>query len=45
MFLFGEKNPSGKLAETWPLCYEDVPGHETFGRGVNTKVDCRLNRW
>ena len=33
--LFGEKNPSGKLAETWPLRYEDVPGHETFGKGVN----------
>ncbi len=30
--LFGEKNPSGKLAETWPLCYEDVPSHETFGK-------------
>ena len=33
--LFGEKNPSGKLAETWPLRYEDVPGAETFGKGVN----------
>ncbi len=33
--LFGEKNPSGKLAETWPMRYEDVPGHETFGKGVN----------
>ena len=33
--LFGEKNPSGKLAETWPLRYEDVPSHETFGKGVN----------
>ncbi|MBO4885050.1 MAG: glycoside hydrolase family 3 C-terminal domain-containing protein [Clostridia bacterium] len=33
--LFGEKNPSGRLAETWPLRYEDVPGHETFGKGVN----------
>lgn len=32
--LFGEKNPSGKLAETWPLKYEDVPGHETFGKTV-----------
>ena len=33
--LFGEKNPSGKLAQTWPMRYEDVPGHETFGRGIN----------
>ena len=33
--LFGVKNPSGKLAETWPMRYEDVPGHETFGKGVN----------
>ena len=33
--LFGEKNPSGKLAETWPLCYEDVPSHLTFGRSIN----------
>ena len=30
--LFGDKNPSGKLAETWPLRYEDVPNHETFGK-------------
>ncbi len=33
--LFGEKNPSGKLAETWPLRCEDVPSHDTFGKGVN----------
>ncbi len=33
--LFGVKNPSGKLAETWPIRYEDVPGHETFGKGIN----------
>ena len=33
--LFGEKNPSGKLAETWPLRYEDVPGGENFGKSVN----------
>ena len=33
--LFGEKNPSGKLAETWPLKYEDVPSAGTFGKGVN----------
>lgn len=30
--LFGEKNPSGKLAETWPIKYEDVPSHEGFGK-------------
>lgn len=29
--LFGEVNPSGKLAETWPLRYEDVPNADTFG--------------
>lgn len=33
--LFGEVNPSGKLAETWPLKYEDVPSHKTFGKGIN----------
>ncbi|MBR6007030.1 MAG: glycoside hydrolase family 3 C-terminal domain-containing protein [Clostridia bacterium] len=33
--LFGIKNPSGKLAETWPMRYEDVPSHETFGKGIN----------
>ena len=33
--LFGDRNPSGKLAETWPLRYEDVPGHAQFGQGVN----------
>ncbi|MBO4366649.1 MAG: glycoside hydrolase family 3 C-terminal domain-containing protein [Clostridia bacterium] len=33
--LFGDVNPSGKLAETWPLTYEDVPSHETFGKGIN----------
>ncbi len=33
--LFGEANPSGKLAETWPLRYEDVPGAASFGKGIN----------
>ena len=33
--LFGEANPSGKLAETWPLLYEDVPGYDSFGKSVN----------
>ena len=33
--LYGEVNPSGKLSETWPLKYEDVPSHETFGRGID----------
>ena len=33
--LFGEVNPSGKLAETWPLRYADVPSAKTFGKGVN----------
>ena len=32
--LFGEKNPSGRLAETWPLKYEDVPSAGTFGKGI-----------
>ena len=33
--LMGEKNPCGKLAETWPIRYEDVPCHETYGKGIN----------
>lgn len=28
--LFGERNPSGKLAETWPMRYEDAPGADSF---------------
>lgn len=32
--LFGEKNPSGKLAETWPLRYDDVPSANTFSKKI-----------
>lgn len=32
--LYGEKNPSGKLAETWPMRYEDVPGAQSFGKNI-----------
>mgnify|MGYP004617796517 FL=1 len=30
--LFGIANPSGKLAETWPLKYEDVPHNKEFSK-------------
>ena len=33
--LFGEANPSGKLAESWPIRYEDVPFSAEFGKGEN----------
>ena len=33
--LFGEANPAGRLAETWPLRYEDVPFGSAFGKGIN----------
>jgi len=33
--LYGEANPSGKLAETWPMHCEDVPAAATFGKSVN----------
>ena len=29
--LFGENNPSGHLAETWPLHYEDCVSSDTYG--------------
>lgn len=28
--LFGEENPSGHLAQTWPLSYEDIPNGKEF---------------
>ena len=30
--LKGEVNPSGKLAETWPMSYDDVISKNTFGK-------------
>lgn len=33
--LFGEVNPSGKLAETWVGSYGDVPFGDTFGKSTN----------
>ncbi len=30
--LFGKVSPSGKLAETWPISYQDVPFGNAFGK-------------
>lgn len=30
--LYGKVNPSGKLAESWPYAYEDVPSAEVYGK-------------
>ncbi len=30
--LYGRINPSGKLAESWPFTYEDVPSSEVYGK-------------
>lgn len=35
--LFGDANPGGKLAETWPLSLEDVPCRRYFGMGGNVE--------
>lgn len=34
--LYGLRNPSGKLAETWPLKYQDVPFYKEYS---NTKYE------
>ena len=38
--LTGKVNPSGKLAESWPYCAEDVPCHDNFP-GHNATVEYR----
>ena len=30
--LYGRTNPSGKLAESWPYTYEDVPSSQIYGK-------------
>lgn len=35
--LFGDANPSGKLAESWPLALEDNPSFLHFGQGGNVE--------
>lgn len=35
--LFGDANPCGKLAETWPLSLEDCPCGAHFGHGGNVE--------
>ncbi|HHV10902.1 MAG TPA: glycosyl hydrolase [Clostridiales bacterium] len=36
--LFGKVNPSGKLAETFPICLEDNPSHLYFPGNTSTVV-------
>lgn len=33
--IFGDKNPSGRLAESWVKSYVDVPFYKEFSTGVN----------
>lgn len=30
--LYGRANPSGRLAESWPVCYEDCPSAPFYGK-------------
>lgn len=30
--LYGRVNPSGRLAESWPYCYEDVPSSDIYDK-------------
>ena len=30
--LYGRSNPSGKLAESWPMAYGDIPSSEIYGK-------------
>ena len=33
--LYGRANPGGRLAESWPYTYEDVPSSEIYGKTVD----------
>ncbi len=35
LLLSGKENPSGKLAESWPMKIEDVPSFQTYARNQN----------